>query len=588
MSTIKSNKLVDTSKESPVKTHYKPKNKRRYSRVSDAVDFQLLLQKHGSRVALSYFDKSRQLHDMTYGEVADTIKKVSAGISAMGLSGKKIAVIGETSYQWITSYVGILTSGSVVIPMDKELETSVILDFLAWVDADAIIYSERFNSAFEDAKGAHKSLKYFIPMCPPERFVEDEYTVSFEKLLLLGEAEIESGYEFPPVGDKERLAEMLFTSGTTGTSKAVMLSQKNIFSVVNAAAETVDFNPEDTIVSVLPIHHTYELACMLAGFVYGMHICINDSLTHLLKNFQTFKPTGLVLVPLFVYTMYKKIWAEAKKTKKDKLLKIGMNTSKALNTVGIDKRREILAQVHNTFGGRLEKIICGGAALNPKMIEFFEDLGISIYEGFGITECAPLTCVTPYYARKYGSVGPAVPCCQVRIAGEATNDLGFIEGEIQVKGDNVMIGYFDNDEANAAVFTDDKWFCTGDMGYMDGDGYVYITGRLKSVIVLESGKNVFPEEIEEYLANIDLIAESVVVGRSQGRTDKVILTAIVYPDYSKFDDDVSEETVLRAVQNAINSMNKKLPSYKQVKGVEIRSTEFEKTTSRKIKRHLVQ
>ena len=588
MSTIKSNKLVGSAKESPVKTHYKPKNERRYSRVSDAVDFQKLLKKHDSRIALSYFDKSRQLHDMTYGEVADTIKKVSAGIAAMGLSGKKIAVIGETSYQWITSYVGILTSGSVVIPMDKELDNSVILEFLAWVDADAIIYSERFNSAFEEAKLTHKSLKYFIPMSPSVDTTEDEYTVPFDKLLALGEAEIENGYEFSPVGDKERLAELLFTSGTTGTSKAVMLSQKNIFSVVNAAAETVDFNPEDTIVSVLPIHHTYELACMLAGFVYGMHICINDSLTHLLKNFQTFKPTGLVLVPLFVYTMYKKIWAEAKKTKKDALLKIGVNTSKALHTVGIDKRREILAQVHKTFGGRLEKIICGGAALNPKMIEFFEDLGISIYEGFGITECAPLTCVTPYYARKYGSVGPAVPCCQVRIAGDATNDLGFVEGEIQVKGDNVMIGYFDNDKANASVFTDDNWFRTGDVGYMDGDGYVYITGRLKSVIVLESGKNVFPEEIEEYLANIDLIAESVVVGRSQGRTEKVILTAIVYPDYTKFDDNVSEDTVLRAVQNAINSMNKKLPSYKQVKGVEIRNTEFEKTTSRKIKRHLVQ
>jgi len=472
--------------------------------------------------------------------------------------------------------------------MDKELDTSVILDFLAWVDADAIIYSERFNTAFEDAKGNHKSLKYFVPMAPSAKTVNDEFTVSFDKLVELGEAEITNGYEFPPIGDKEKLAELLFTSGTTGTSKAVMLSQKNIFAVVNAAAETVDFNPEDTIVSVLPIHHTYELACMLAGFVYGMHVCINDSLTHLLKNFQIFKPTGLVLVPLFVYTMYKKIWAEAKKTKKDKILKIGMNASKALQSVGIDKRREILAQVHNTFGGRLEKIICGGAALNPKMIEFFENLGISIYEGFGITECAPLTCVTPYFARKYGSVGPAVPCCQVRISGDATNDLGFVEGEIQVKGDNVMIGYFDNEEANNNVFTDDNWFRTGDIGYMDGDGYVYITGRLKTVIVLESGKNVFPEEIEEYLGNIELIAESVVVGRSQGRTDKVILTAIVYPDYTKFDDNVSDDTVLRAVQNEINSINKKLPSYKQIKAVEIRKTEFEKTTSRKIKRHLVQ
>ncbi len=578
---------TSSAKAAAPKVHYKPKTERKYERVTDVVDFCRTLDKHGSRVAFSYFDKSRKLHDMTYSEVADTVKKVAAGISSMGLSGKKIAVIGETSYQWVSSYVGILASGSVVIPMDKELDVNVISEFLAWVDADAIIYSEKFNESFKKIKDGHKSLKYFIPICPDEKASSEDYSVSFDKLVELGENEIAMGYKYPKIENKEKLAELLFTSGTTGTSKAVMLSQKNIFSVVNAAAETVDFNPEDVIVSVLPIHHTYELACMLAALIYGMHVCINDSLTHLVKNFQIFKPTGLVLVPLFVYTMYKKIWAEAKKTGKDKLLKIGIGASKALSTIGIDKRREILAQVHDTFGGRLEKIICGGAALNPRMIEFFENLGISIYEGFGITECAPLTCVTPYYARKYGSVGPAVPCCQVRIAGKTVNEFGFNEGEIEVKGDNVMLGYFDNEEANDIAFTSDGWFRTGDIGYMDAEGYVYITGRIKTVIVLENGKNVFPEEIEEYLGNIDLVVESVVVGRAPSRTDKVTLTAIIYPDYTKFDENVSDETVIRVLQNEINSMNKKLPTYKQIKAIEIRRTEFEKTTSRKIKRHLV-
>ncbi len=585
MSVLNFNK--NSQKVAPAKVHYKPKTQRRYERVTDVVDFCRILNKHGDRVALSYFDKKRKLHDVTYAELENTAKKVAAGITAMGISGKKIAVIGETSLPWITTYIGTLASGSVVIPMDKELETNVILDFLAWVEADAIVYSEKFSDAFEAAKGNHKSLKYFIPMVEKEEAKEDSFTVSFDKLLEIGEAEIENGYNYPPVKDKEKLAELLFTSGTTGSSKSVMLSQKNIFSVVNSAAATVDFTPEDTIVSVLPIHHTYELACMLAGFLYGMHICINDSLTHLLKNFQIFKPTGLVLVPLFIYTMYKRIWAEAKRTGRDRLLKVGLGASKALSIVGIDKRRDIMAEVHNTFGGNLKKIVCGGAALNPKMVEFFEAIGITICEGFGITECAPLVCVNPYYARKYGSVGPNVPCCQVRIAGEATNDAGFVEGEIQVKGDNVMIGYFDNEEANADVFTEDRWFCTGDVGYLDNDGYLYITGRLKSVIVLENGKNVFPEEIEEYLSNIELVAESVVVGRAEKLTDKVVLTAIIYPDYTKFDEKVTDETVKRALENEITSMNKKLPSYKQVKAIEIQKTEFEKTTSRKIKRHLV-
>ena len=585
MNILNVNKILQN--KSSAKVHYKPMTERRYERATDVVDFCRILDKHGDRVALSYFDKQRKLHDMTYGQLEDKIKKIAAGITAMGLSGKKIAVIGETSWQWIASYVSILASGGVAIPMDKELEVGVILDFLAWVDADAIIYSEKFNDAFNKVKGKHKSLKYFIPMAALENATEDNYTIAFDKLLEIGETEIENGYSYPPVKDKEKLAEMLFTSGTTGSSKSVMLNQKNIFSVVNSAAATVDFTPEDTIVSVLPIHHTYELACMLAAFLYGMHVCINDSLTHLLKNFKTFKPTGLVLVPLFVYTMYKRIWSEAKRTGKDKMLKVALGASKALTVVGIDKRREIMAQVHESFGGNLKKIVCGGAALNPKMVEFFEALGITICEGFGITECSPLVCVNPYHARKYGSVGPAVPCCQVRIDGTATNDLGFAEGEIQVKGDNVMLGYYDNDKANADVFTDEGWFRTGDVGYLDADGYLFITGRLKSVIVLENGKNVFPEEIEEYVSGIELVSECVVVGRSQSMTDKVVLTAIIYPDYTKFDEKVTDETVKRAINNEIASMNKKLPSYKQIKDVEIRKTEFEKTTSRKIKRHLV-
>ena len=279
------------------------------------------------------------------------------------------------------------------------------------------------------------------------------------------------------------------------------------------------------------------------------------------------------------------LWAEAKKKGQDKKLKLAIAASNAMRSVGVDKRKTLFKDVVGAFGGRLEKIICGGAALNPKMIEFFDSIGVEICEGFGITECAPLTFVTPYYARKIGSVGPAVPCCQGRIEGVATNAKGFIEGEIQIKGDNVMIGYYNNPEANEAAFTEDGWFRTGDMGYMDSDGYFYVTGRLKSVIVLENGKNIFPEEIEEYLADIDLIAESVVVGRQSGST--VNLVAIVYPNHASFDDNVSSEDMYKAINDEITKLNKRLPSHKQIKKVELREVEFEKTTSKKIKRHLV-
>ncbi len=568
------------------KMHRKPKTERKYQRVSDILDWLRVIERHEDRIAFSYFDKKRQMFDMTYREFAELVRKTAAGLTDKGYAGKRVAVIGETSVQWLATYCAVLATGGVIIPMDKELEIEAIEGFLEQVDAEAIVYSATFNGKLANAMKNHKSLSLFVAMDPDEAEAACEKVLPYAALIEKGEAIVKKGFGYPTEVDRERLAEMLFTSGTTGTSKCVMLSQKNVFAAVTSACETVDFNPEDTIVSVLPIHHTYELACLLAGMDYGMHIGINDSLTHVLKNFKIFKPTGLVLVPLYVYTFYKRIWAEAKKTGRDKKLKIGIGAAKVLKTVGVDKRRDIFAEVLDSFGGKLEKIICGGAALNPRMIEFFDNLGIGIYEGFGITECAPLVFVSPYYAQKYGSVGPAVPCCQARISADSyLNDKGFLEGEIQVKGDNVMLGYYNNPEATAEVFTEDGWFRTGDMGYMDGDGYFFITGRLKSVIVLENGKNVFPEEIEEYLGDIETIAESAVVGRQDGEV--VNLVALVYPDYTKYPEGTSDEEIEKDIAASINDLNKTLPTYKHIKQTELRNTPFEKTSSRKIKRHLL-
>ncbi|MBR0449276.1 MAG: AMP-binding protein, partial [Clostridia bacterium] len=534
----------------------------------------------------SYFGEGRRVQDITYREFYRMILRISAGLTTMGYSKKRVAILGETSVEWLATYLSVLATGGIAIPLDRELSIDVIEGFMEQVDAEVIVYSASFNGKLAKAMNEHPSLKCFIPMKPDDR----ELTLS-DKVLPLqtviehGYPIASKGYTLPPVEKREEAAMFLFTSGTTGTSKCVMLSQKNIFSVVSSAAETVDFYPDDVIVSLLPMHHTYELACTLAALDYGVHICINDSLTRVLKNLQLFKPTALILVPLYVYTFYKKIWSEAKKQGKDKTLKLGIGASRALRATGVDKRRQIFADVHASFGGRLEKIICGGAALNPRMIEFFESIGISIYEGFCITECSPLVAVTPYYARKYGSVGPAVPCCQIRIDEMSVNDKGFREGEIQVKGDNVMLGYYKNAKATASAFTADGWFRTGDMGYLDEDGYCYITGRLKTVIVLENGKNIFPEEIEEYLGDIETIAECVVVGRQAG--SEVNLVAVVYPDTSKFPVTATKSDIHDEIYKQVNELNKKLPTYKHIKAVELRDKEFEKTTSRKIKRHLV-
>jgi len=569
-----------------IKISNKKKIDKTAPKVNDVIDFLEYIERFGDKVVFKYF-KKKQIVEVTYKEYVDLVHTLSAGFSGVGLLGKRIAVIGETSVNWLASYTAVLASGGVAIPMDKELDPAQIVGFLDMVEADAIVYSESFNSKFEEYIG-NGSKRIFIPMVPVEGKEESEVYKPFAKLLEAGKAGVEAGYKYPPAKDSKEMAEMLFTSGTTGTSKCVMLSQLNIYSVVRAAYETVDFCHEDVILSVLPVHHTYELACLQAGMLYGMEIAINDSLGHVMRNISVFKPTGLVLVPLFVSTIYKKIWAEAEKQGRADTLRKGIKISEGLRKVGIDVRRKLFSSVHEKFGGRLVKIICGGAKLNPEYINGFEAIGISIYEGFGITECSPLAAVTPYYARKIGTIGTEVPCCKIRIApnGQQTEN-GDELGELQVKGTNVMLGYYNNPEATADVFTDDGWFRTGDIGYKDADGYFYITGRSKFVIVLENGKNVFPEEIEDYLDSIDEIAECVVLGRKAEDSDEVKLVAVVYPNAEKFPENETAENMHAVITKKVNDLNRTLPSFKQIKAVELRDTEFEKTTSRKIKRNLV-
>ena len=565
-----------------VKLQHKPKRDLNLPKIMDVSDFLSVIKEHKDRWVFKFF-KGKELHEITYGELYEKIFTLSAGFSALGLENKRVAVIGETSVEWVASYLAILASGGVAIPMDKELALSEINGFLDMVDADAIVHSATFDEGFLPYAEEKKERLFIRKSNKP---CDLPNVLSFESVLEKGKAN--EGYKFPAVKGQSELAEMLFTSGTTGTSKCVMLSQQNIFSVVVSAMETVPFSHDDTIVSVLPVHHTYELACLLAGMAYGMHICINDSLRRVVKNFELFKPTGLVLVPLFVNTMHKKIWAEVEKQGKTKLLKGLINFSEGLRKVGIDLRPKLFSSVLKAFGGRLEKIVCGGAKLNPEMVECFEAFGVSIYEGFGITECSPLAAVNPYYARKLGSIGISVPCCRMRIDPNGdTTDEGYALGEIQVKGYNVMLGYYNNPEATADVFTEDGWFRTGDIGYCDADEYYYITGRSKFVIVLENGKNVFPEEIENYLEGVEGVGESVVLGRKAEGSDEIILTAIVYPDEAVYPKNTETEKIQDEISKRVADLNRTLPSFKQIKKVEIRREEFEKTTSKKIKRHLV-
>ena len=571
-----------------IKNH--KKTERKYTQVTNVVEMLDVMRGHGDRTLYLWNGKkpSDPTNSMTYAEFVADAEALAGAQAASGLrDSAPVAIIGPTSHMWMGAYVSTLAAGNVVVPMDKELSETAIAGFLDKVNTQAIFFGASLGEMMVRIAAGNSRLIRLVQMDQgaPLPAGADERFTTYDAFLAMGRTAVSAGYTVPPVTDNRKMSELLFTSGTTGTSKCVMLCQDNVFSVVCSACATVDFAPEDTIVSVLPIHHTYELACQLALMNYGGTIAINDSLRHVVTNFKKYKPTGIVLVPLFVNTLYKRIWSEARNSGKDNLLHYGAKVSNALLSVGIDIRKKLFAQVRDAFGGNLTKIICGGAALAPSLIYAFESFGISIYEGFGITECSPLTNVTPYYARKPGSVGPAVPCCQVRIEPDGNlSDDGHETGEIQVLGSNVMLGYYGDAEATAAAFTEDGWFRTGDIGYMDKDGYLYITGRIKSVIVLENGKNVFPEEIEEYLDPVEQIAECVVVGRKDGGAIK--LTALIYPA-QEFAQDKSAEELHAFFHDEIAKINRNLPSFKQVQAIELVDHEFEKTTSRKIIRHLV-
>ncbi len=554
------------------------KTKRRFTRIETLKDQIAVYEKHGDKVAFDYFNKAGDVLKMTYAEYAKNIRAFAAGLKELGKNGARIAIIGETSPFWHIAYHATVCSGGVAVPLDKELAITEIENFLVRSSSNVIIFSASFAEKFREMAASHEEI-LFIPIGECEG-----YGPSMDEVTQMG---IDKPDAFDYDSDINRMTVMLFTSGTTGTSKCVMLSEKNVCAAVNAACESVYFFPNDVLLSVLPVHHTYELCCTIAGMNYGMEVAINDSLRHVLRNINKFKPTALVLVPLFVSTMEKRIWDELRKKKLDGTMRKLMSASDTMRKFGLDTRRLLFAAVINSFGGRLKKIICGGAPLNQDVANTFRSLGIEVWEGYGITECAPLVAVDVYHDPKPGSVGTPVPCCEVKIEGNMEENGDNIIGEICVKGDNVMLGYYGDEEATNAVFTEDGYFRTGDVGYLDKDGYLFVTGREKSVIVLENGKNVFPEEIEEYLEPIDTILECVVVGRKAENSDSVILTAIIYPDFSKFPEGTTKEEIHAQMKKTIAQINRSLVSYKHIREIEIRDTEFEKTTTRKIRRNLV-
>ncbi len=550
---------------------------------------------YGDKI-LYIYKRGEARYSFSYNDYRRDLYRLGEGMSRIGLMGGAVAVIGESCPEYMTAYIAAVSGGGVIVPLDRDLGHAEIARFADLSGAEAVFYTEQFNDVLPSLAEQMPQVRYFIPIAPAEgsettdigSSAGDAVILPYSELLALGDKAMEEGdrsfLDYDCTADMSQMSALLFTSGTTGTSKGVMLSHANLVASVNAASRGTIFGPDNTFVDLLPMHHSYEITCGHLGAAnLGGTVYINDSLKNTLRSITTFKPDSLIVVPLYVETMHKRIWAEIARKGMTRRVRALMKASSAMHRAGIDIRRKLFKQILDGLGGNLRYIICGGAPLSPELVRDFDAFGIEICEGYGITECSPLIAVNRHGKVRLRSVGQPVDNCEVRIADPSADGTG----EIEARGRNVMLGYFGNEEATSEVFTEDGWFRTGDVGCMDADGYIYITGRKKNIIILSNGKNIFPEEIEEHLYTSPLIGECVVIGRKNSAGDTRI-TAVIYPSDEAVElEGKSEEEKLALIRDAVNTINRSLPVYKQVRDVELRSEEFEKTTTRKIKRFLV-
>ena len=533
----------------------------------------------------NYWDK--EVRKVSFPQWRDDVRNLGTALISNGLREEKIAIVGENSYGWCCSFFGVMAIGSVTVPVDKELPLDDIDGIITTTACKAVIFGKASEAKVKSLleNGGLKTVETLISVAPESSI--GETALGDRKLTSLAELQAH-GAELYAAGDNSyydykidvnKLASIVFTSGTTGKGKGVMLSQANIG--LDMTLGMYNFDITRKTLHVLPPHHTFGSTVNYVGHLsQGCEVYISSGIKHVSDEIREQQPTHLILVPAFLEVMNRKIWATARKDGKEGLLKAMMKVSDCLRKVGIDIRRKLFASVLSAFGGKLELVICGGAKLDEDIIRTFDSLGITILNGYGITECAPLISANRNKYQKPGSVGTPILACRVKIDSPDENG----EGEICVKGPNVMLGYFNNPEATAEVFDKDGFFHTGDYGKLDEEGWIYNTGRKKNLIILSNGKNVYPEEIEADLQKVEGVCEVVVyAGESRVQKDKITIVAEIFPDA----DLLSHKGVTdfqKYFEDQVKALNAKMPPYKAVKCVKLRDTEFQKNTSRKITR----
>ena len=516
--------------------------------------------------------------NITYKQLLGEINHYGTGLFNLGLKGKRVAIIGKNDYLWCLSYITILMGGMIAVPIDKGLEEAELENSLIRSQADAVIFDEKHIEAINNIRANGKTnIKEYITNAKNSEFK------NYEDIKAKGKEIFEGGNkDFENVEiDDDKMSILLFTSGTTSQSKAVMLSQKNIASNIVSMRLVEQFLNTDVNLQFLPLHHTFGSTALLVMMSAGVATAFPDGLRYIAQNLKEYKVSIFVGVPLLVESIYKKVEQGIEKKGKTKVIKIAKKLTNVLDACHIKLKRKIFKQVIDELGGDLRMIISGAAPLDRNVAKGFNELGIRLLQGYGLTETAPVLAAENYKYIKYGSVGFAMPNVQIEAVDKDEKGIG----ELRAKGPNVMLGYYENEEATNAVLKD-GWFYTGDYGYIDPEGFIFVTGRKKNMIVLKNGKKIFPEEVEELVNKIDLVKESMVFGLPKG--DDLLLSVKVQYDEEVAKEkyaDKSEEELEKIVWNKIKEeVNKTLPTYKYIKNLYFTKEDFIKTTTAKIKR----
>lgn len=569
------------------------KLKLKYHKTEEVTNFKDMLynsaKNYRSRTAFKVKNDEGKIYSIKYEQFKNDVVYLGTSLIKKGLLNKKIAVIGQNSYNWCVSYLAASIVG-VVVPIDKELHTDDVINFMNVSNADCILGNEKKLKPISDdivnnTNKLNNKNTIFVYFENKSKLNDNEFI--FDKFKILGKDDYLNGFkEFDDINiDPDEMRILLFTSGTTGNAKGVCLSQRNICSDILSTYGIVKVKRSDLFFSVLPLHHTYECTIGFLLPIYsGASIAHCEGLRYIAKNMAEFHPSVILCVPLLLEKLHKTIVKNMNKSLPTKYAKKD-STENPFMELPFFMKKIVKNKVKNTLGGRLRVFIVGAASVNPDIISDFRKLSLNTLQGYGLTECSPLVAGNTDFFQKDDSVGLPIPNVEYKINNP--NEEGV--GEIIVKGPNVMLGYYNNEEETKKVLKD-GWFYTGDLGKIDENGYLYITGRCKSVIVTKNGKNIYPEEVEHYLNTSPLVSEALVLGIQKDDDDETYINAQIYPNFEAISEYLKSSVpttaeIKKVISDVVSSVNKKLPNYKHIKSFIIRDKEFEKTTTQKIKRY---